>query len=262
MYPSNGTRPDLRFGGQGAVLAGESRGRSKPPPQNVLTATAQRNRLDQLLSWSRRPGCDPVSMAWTWMQENRTTIDYFRFTKDTSAPATDLAVVHRLEQRLQNTEPAPVSRTEAPFPPSSGRAAEDHLEDEDLYFAAASTPGRAREQTAKQRIISRTVEDREAQLLETAPRQSVPGMGPRWRGQWRNVPTMDGAPRPRLLVAVSPDREVGITNTAEGNRLYRSRDLGLEVSAAGRVLVALDWRNRPEIEAGAAVQYELEVRDQ
>lgn len=262
VYPSNGTRPDLRFGGQGAVLAGESRGRSKPPPQHVLTATAQRKRLDQLLSWSRRPGCDPVSMAWTWMQENRTTIDFFRFTEDTSAPATDLAVVHRLEQRLRTTEPAPASRTDAPSPPSSGWAAKDHLEDEDLYFAAASTPGRAREQTAKQRIISRTVEDREAQLLETAPRQTVPGMGPRWRGQWRNVPTMDGVPGPRLLVAVRPDREVGTTNTADGIRLHRSRELGLEVSAAGRVLVALDWRNRPEIEAGAAVQYELKVRGQ
>ncbi|MFI9530975.1 hypothetical protein [Micromonospora rosaria] len=249
VYPSSGIRPDLRFAGQDAVLAGEARGRSRPPPQTVLTSTAQRHRLDQLLDWSRRPGCDPVAMAWSWMQESRTTIDFFRFGEDAAAPSADPAVVHRLEQTFRDTDPTPDEFTEK-------------------YMNAAvhgiwtSTTGKAREQTAKQRIIDRTMEDREDQLLETAPRQSVSGMSSRWRGRWRDAPTIAGVPGPRLLLAVSPEREGRATNTADGSRLYRSREIGLEVSAAGRVLVALDWRKRSEIEAGKAVERELEATDQ
>ncbi|MEU5529355.1 hypothetical protein ABZ744_20700 [Micromonospora chersina] len=252
-YPSSGTRPDLRFAGADQLLAGESRGRSYRPPIRSLTAPQQRKRLRELLAWSRQPGCDPVCMAWSWMQSEQTTVDFFRFTKDTSAPRTEVGLVEQLERA------ADVGRSARPADDEGLVSASEGDVPRDFERAAPGfTHDRTRERSAKQRIIRRTIEDREEQLLESAPPQQVPGMRPKWFGRWQTVPGIDYGDGPRLLLAISRAAGTRGTDSAEpDNQLLRSREMGIEVSAAGRVVVAIDWRKRSEPDAGDAVQQVL-----
>ncbi len=95
LYPAGRVRPDLRFAGASGVLAGGSRGRSQSPVRRP-PAAVQLRRLDQLLAWSRRPGCDEVCMAWSWIEQDRSTIDFFRFESDAhraDAEASDSGLV-------------------------------------------------------------------------------------------------------------------------------------------------------------------------
>ncbi len=76
-------RPDLRFAYPNNVIAGESRGRSQRPPLSVLANGEQRRRLGDLRDWQGTHN-DNVTMAWSWIQEHHTQVDYFEF--DSSGP--------------------------------------------------------------------------------------------------------------------------------------------------------------------------------
>lgn len=240
-YPNGGTRPDLRFAGAESILAGESRGRSHKPPVRSLTSPPQRRRLEELLAWSRQPGCDPVCMAWSWMQSDETMIDFFRFAIDTSAPPVDAALMWRLMQAAD-----------------SGTVPRRTPGDTEMPWTAEQDPDRVGERSAKQRLIRRTIEDRESQLLESAPLQPVPGMREGWFGEWQSVPNVDDDEGARILLAVTRDAPEPAMSSSEPQRLKWSKESQLEVSAAGQVVVAIDWQARSEVEAGSEIERMLQ----
>lgn len=222
LYPTGGVRPDLRFADADlTVLAGESKGRSGGRPITMMTSAAQRRRLDQLLDWSRRPGCDPVCMAWSWIEQHQTEIDFFKFAEDTADEPMGESAVQRLEDL---THAAPQFAIRQPGPGS---------------------PRRERERRVKREIIKNTVEDHERQLAESAPSSVAIELDKPWYGEWIEVPVFDETQPPRLLLAASrTEQPDGAVSSSAPDIIDVSRDEELEVFLNSRTLVAIDWTSR------------------
>ncbi|RSM91444.1 hypothetical protein DMH04_00040 [Kibdelosporangium aridum] len=73
-YNTRKARPDLLFDMPGLLLAGEARGRSRPP---AATFTQQRKRLDSLLPWSHHHGNHPLAMTWAYATKHGVVIDLY-----------------------------------------------------------------------------------------------------------------------------------------------------------------------------------------
>jgi len=206
-------------------------------------------------AWSRQPGCDEVCMAWSWMQRSRTTVDFFRFERDTSLATVDPRLVFELERAAADRSPRGDYVRVMPSPPdllTNVRTRQGGPDDVD-------PTGRARERFAKERLIRRTIEDREDQLAETVTPQRVPGLGAQWRGEWQTVSSPTGAAAARLLLAVDADGRG--TRLQEATRLDLAVGSQLEVAVDGRVLVAVDWRTREPEEVGRQLREVLAHAD-
>jgi hypothetical protein len=241
QYPKSGVRPDLRFASSTRVLAGESRGRSRAMPVWHLTAPDQRRRLDELLEWSRRPGCDPVCMAWSWMQNHHTTIDFFTFIQDTATEPMEEAAVDVLE-RLASDGGSSLPRSPLPSERSD------------------ANPGRERERQVKREFIRKTISDREDQLLESAPSAPLIELNKAWYGEWEEVPTYDGSIPPRLLLASSRSDPDPPIDSSSPDLIEVSKDEGLEAYVEGRTMVAIDWQPRSSSASNGALERMLRRR--
>ncbi|GAA2724006.1 hypothetical protein [Actinocorallia aurantiaca] len=169
-YKTTGVRPDLLYFLDDAYIAGEARGRSSPAPGKP--STAQRRRLNQLLTWSAELRDHPFFMSWTSLSPTGTVVDFFD---------------HRLDEgpRPDPSDPVP---TPPGFPPS--QAPDEHLPDalrrlldaEPPDTSAADVrptdpsprrPGRPRAAAARRgRLGQRAREvllDAEDQLFDTSP---------------------------------------------------------------------------------------------
>ncbi|MBB2940630.1 hypothetical protein FB565_000334 [Actinoplanes lutulentus] len=224
LYPNAGVRPDLRFAdAESTVLAGESRGRSRGRPLTAMTSAAQRHRLDQLLAWSRQPGCDPVCMAWSWIEQQQTEIDFFKFAEDTADEPMGESAVEQLEDL---THMAPPLARRPPGPAS---------------------PRRERERRVKREIIKNTVEDHERQLAETAPDTIAIELERPWYGEWLDVPVFDETKPSRMLLAASRTEESNESiSSSEPDFLDVSRSEQVEVYLNSRTMVAIDWTSRSD----------------
>jgi hypothetical protein len=224
IYPQHRVRPDLRFASGNTVLAGEARGRSSAAPIHVLTSKSQRRRLYDLLDWSRQPGCDPVCMAWSWMQRWHTVIDFFRFRQDVTTEPIGEIELQELESAAGITHEDDPIEVASPIP--------------------GYKSGRDREFRAKERIIEKLIEDREDQLAETAPESPIIELNHRWFGEWFDVPTFDGTPSPKLLIASSKGKREPSVLSSAPDLLDASKDEAVEVALDGRTMFAIDWSGK------------------
>jgi len=229
VYPRNGIRPDLRFDYGCGVVAGESRGRSQTP--SATPRSEQRIRLDQLLAWSRQPGCDPVAMAWTWVQPTGTTVDLFEVPVARVPPSMRVVAELLHARRVANLA----------WPPSTG-------ERDDVVGSETATDRVV--DMAKSLLLESGMEEREDALFESAPHEVVRGAERRWLGTWRQVRRPDGEVVAHMLLAVTgADERVPRRRPRDVPPERDLRATGVEVALAGRLLVAVDWRGDPEAAA-------------
>lgn len=201
-YPSRGVRPDLRFARGDYIIAGEARGRNKPVPRNKLITREEIDRLNQLLTWSRQPGCDPVCMAWSWMQQSSTVIDFFRFEPNLLNEPMKRTSVRELESALLDLDRAtqlgnevtdmPVDSTKFPYVGD-----EYPRRDRDAGWF------RYRELSAKRELIRSTIEDREMQLIESVPDVPAIELDRPWYGEWHPASLLDDQRNCNVLLAAS-----------------------------------------------------------
>jgi hypothetical protein len=89
-YAFSGIRPDLLFcfddKNEPWWLAGEARGRSTKQPKRNSISAKQRERLDQLVSWSGRYDGHPVTMTWTYNGSEVVQVDLFDVQPPSSPP--------------------------------------------------------------------------------------------------------------------------------------------------------------------------------
>jgi hypothetical protein len=242
-YP-NGIRPDLRFAQAGQVLAGESRGRNGRQPIRVEYTVDQLRRLNELVNWSRHPDCDPVCMAWSWMDDKEIVTDFF------SQRAIISADIEKFGVEMASPEESPIIFRDRLFEevvPEETQAPDIDMQADFL-----------REQKVAR--ISSHKRLREAELIESAPNEHVPGLSGDWRGEWVQVPSVDNGPAPRVLLAASDQvRRRKVTREARNEKAHQSRNIGLEASTDGRLLFAIDWRSRPARQVGEELDRLIEL---
>lgn len=235
LYPS-GTRPDLRFARDGQVLAGESRGRSRVGPALSPYRPEELRRLNELVEWTRQPNCDPVCMTWSWMQWWGTRTNFFYEDPLRPSPADG--------KPLRSSSPRGAWDSDGTdFDPPG---VVDHSE-----FVRESDPHEGEKASALTDSRAKV----EGELVESAPRERVAGVDGEWYGEWVDVPSLDdGVAAARLLVAASPTTR-GKSKQSErlAQKTELSKELQLEVSLDGRIMVAIDWRHRDPTETGQLV---------
>jgi hypothetical protein len=78
QFGKGGVRPDLLFGFKDErALAGEARGRSQTGPLGVFIREEQRQRMKDMLRWSRDHGDYPVTMTWAYLGGDHVQVDLF-----------------------------------------------------------------------------------------------------------------------------------------------------------------------------------------
>ncbi|MBA0054338.1 hypothetical protein E0L36_26845 [Streptomyces sp. AJS327] len=75
-FASRGIRPDLLFSLPGGAVADEARGRSWKSVSSTIQKR-QRDRLDEMLSWSMAHKDHPFIMSWSWITPVGVTVDLF-----------------------------------------------------------------------------------------------------------------------------------------------------------------------------------------
>lgn len=93
-FGTGGVRPDLLFDFKDGerVLAGEARGRSSLGPQGATMRKDQRQRLKDLLAWSRDHGDYPVAMTWAYLGGAHVQVDLFTMQEGSVGSVGYLAV--------------------------------------------------------------------------------------------------------------------------------------------------------------------------
>ncbi len=144
QYEKAGTRPDLLFFLQGAAirrLAGEARGRSSKRPVKHPDRQ-QKSRLAEIVAWSGRNKCHPVTMTWAYSGAERVQVDLF----DIRPPAGTTSTPPRPEAP---SGPAQADQIQS----DRNRAVAGAAELEDRLFATAPRPTRGRERGAFGRAV-------------------------------------------------------------------------------------------------------------
>lgn len=114
-FGTSGVRPDLLFDFKDGerVLAGEARGRSSLGPQGAATRKDQRQRLKDMLAWSRDHDDYPVAMTWAYLGGAHAQVDLFTMQEGSMGSLSYLAAdelpVHVGSQVRGSSLPKPLT---------------------------------------------------------------------------------------------------------------------------------------------------------
>ena len=223
-YASSGIRPDLLFcfddKNEPWWLAGEARGRSAKQPKGNSISAKQRERLDQLVSWSGRYEGHPITMTWTYNGSEVVQVDLFDVQPPSSPP------------------PPPPLSIEASFDPVKGIRM--HYE-EDLPMNAVAA-----------RVV-KNVRPLINLLYRSAPEPSEPRslFGTRIRGEWVTADLVARSNLHLLLGILEGDLSLEEINTLRhgSDALYSptgdQSDIQVEVLDRILIVIARDTASPP-----------------
>jgi hypothetical protein len=225
-------------------------------------------------------------MAWSWIEQDRSTIDFFRFEADAHRALAEALALEPSPAVDPDSEgptgtpplwgddevPAPEAQppddsetegpteaappwgadVERPDPSAVRRDVEPPPDRIDVVGVQSTTSPTSAGPTpaARREHVRRTVADREEQLLASAPDVSVPGLPGHWRGRWQDVWSLGDRATGRVLLAATAQGPVERVDSVRADWIEESLSTQLELAAVGRVLVAIDWEQRPVEETG------------